>query len=545
MTNHELDARISRALSDLVPSDTFDKIAATLPTSREDTQPITVIHTRKPYRRLVAAVAACVILLGGVLGTLAYRDYHKVDAVIDIDVNPSIELKINHRDRVLSADAFNEDGERVLDGLKLKNAALDTAAAAIFRSMAVKGYVEDASGILVTVQNNDEDKTADLRRQLNTGIGEALTEHNINASIVHQALSAFDEAKQFADKHGISTGKAAFILEMVERAPDLNADRLADYHFAALASVAEQKGIDLHELVDYDAEDAAWGDLELSLEQLLEQAEQTLGVPLLTPDEVKKYTGFDEDFMSKVVFVKLELSWEGDIPVYQMEFISDEAVYEYAINAIDGSWMETETEKEMNSSTQSPPQTMRSTLPGGGTTATSARPFTTTTAWMDSFIGEEKAKTIALKEREAAGCDTDNVRDLTVQEYYDKGNSVYKVTFTIEDVQYCHTVHAVSGKIVKLEKTPCTTTTTTATTTQNRYIGRNMAVNIALIDADVNDAVVVSTIYCHLHEKEKEPYYYVEFYTDVARWEYRINAVYGDILRQQETPLTVPPSGLE
>ena len=307
---------------------------------------------------------------------------------------------------------------------------------------------------------------------------------------------------------------------------------------AALASVAAQKGIDLHELVDYDAENAAWGDLELSLEQLLEQAEQTLGVTLLTPDEVKKYTGFDEEFMSKVVFVKLELSWEGNIPVYQMVFISDEAVYEYAINAIDGSWMETETEKEMNSSTQSPPQTMRSTLPGGGTTATSARPFTTTTAWMDSFIGKEKAKAVALKEREAAGCNTDNVRDLTVQEYYDEGNSVYKVTFTIEDVQYCHTVHAVSGKIMKVEKTPVSTT---ATTTASTFISRNLAINRAVLDIEQSDRanIVVSTFYAHLHDDEAPPYWRVEFHTDTTRFEFKIHAVSGEMLSREEMPYTL------
>ena len=542
MTNRDLDTRISRAVNGLIPADSFDRIVNAIPTYQEDAPPLTVVKPHKSHKRLLAAVAACVLLAGAVLGGFGYRDSFTVASVIDIDVNPSIELKINRRDRVLSAEAFNDEGAQVLEGLSLRNAALDDAVASLVRSMAQKGFVVDESGILVTVQNNDEDKTADLRRQINTGIGEVLAEHDINASIVHQLLTALDEAKQFADKHGISTGKAAFILEMVQRAPDLNADKLAKYHFAALASVADQKGIDLHELVDYDDENAAWGDLEDTLLQQVQLAEQTLGITLLTPDEVKMRTGFDEDFMSKVVFVKLELSWEGDIPVYQLEFISDEAVYKYAINAIDGSWMETEEEKENATSTR--PQTIYSTLPGGGTTATSARPSTTTNAWMDSFIGEAKAKAIALKEREEAGADPAEAKNVTVKLYYNGEKSVYIVTFVIGDVQYCHDIHAVSGDILSVKKTIVTTTTTTPTaipTTQSPYINRNLAINRAVLDIDQSERanIVVSTFHARLHDDETPPYWRVEFHTDTTRFEFKIHAVSGEVLSREEMSYTL------
>ncbi len=540
MTNNELDTRISRVLNELVPDDTFDKITATISASPQEDGDIsvTVIIPKKPYRRILAAVSACVLLAGTVFGTLAYRDHNRIDTVIDIDVNPSIELAVNRRDRVLSADALNAEGEQVLSGLKLRNAALDTAAAAIIRSMAEKGYVSDASGILVTVQNNDANKTADLHRQINTGIGETLAEHDINASIVNQTLTAYDEAKRFADKHGISIGKAVFILGMVDLAPDLNADKLADYHFAALASVATQKGIDLHELVDYDDENAVWVDLEDSLQQQITQAEKKLGVTLLTPDEVKMRTGFDEEFMSKVVFVKLELAWDGDIPVYQMEFISDEAVYQYVINAIDGSWMPEE------STTQPPPQTIHSTLPDGSTTVLSGGISTTTTAWLDSFIGEEKAKAFALKEREQTGCDVDNVENLTAILFYDGEKSVYHVTSIFGDVKYTHTILATNGTILKVKKTAVSTTRTAKPALPLNYIADRIALHIALKDADAYESVIQHTIYYHLHDEANEPYWRVEFCTDVARWDYRVHADSGKILQRQQTLLTVPPSGL-
>lgn len=543
MTNRDLDARISRAMNKLVPSDTFDTIVAAIP---DDQQAVTVIKTKKTYKYLLAAAATVVLLLGGVLGSLAYRKQHTVDTRIDIDVNPSIEISINAADIVLSVEAYNTDGERVLDELALENTPLKQAVTAIFDSMVEKGFVGNASAILITVQNDGEARRTDIKRQINTGINAVLEEHDVNASVSHQTLSAYDEAKLFAGEHHISVGKAAFILGMVQRDPSLDADKLADYHFAALASVAKQRGIDLHELVDYNTENAAWGDLDELLQQQIEKAEQKLGIKLLTPNEAKTYTGFDETFMNAVVFVKFELAWEEDVPVYQMQFISDEAVYNYVISAIDGCWLPTEEEK--HNATAQPPQTIHSTMPNGSTTFVAGQISTTTTAWIDHFIGEKAAVDIAMQERKQVGCDIGKAENLTVKLHYNGEKSVYLVTFTIEDTRYTHSILATDGTILHVEKAFVSTTTTTTTIppTQNNYILRTRAINLALTDAgtDVIERVVQHTIYSHLHDEGDEPYWRVEFCTDTTRWGYRVHAESGAILHRQQTPLTEPPSGL-
>ena len=62
------------------------------------------------------ACAALVLALGsgGYVMLLVPVSY------VSIDVNPSIELELNRMDRVISAKAYNEDGEKVLEGLSLE-----------------------------------------------------------------------------------------------------------------------------------------------------------------------------------------------------------------------------------------------------------------------------------------------------------------------------------------------------------------------------------------------------------------------------------------
>jgi len=64
------------------------------------------------------AAAACLFLL---LVTGGYSVYARPVSYISIDVNPSIELGINRFGSVVSAVAYNEDGEDVLRDLSLKN----------------------------------------------------------------------------------------------------------------------------------------------------------------------------------------------------------------------------------------------------------------------------------------------------------------------------------------------------------------------------------------------------------------------------------------
>ncbi|MBQ8974528.1 MAG: hypothetical protein IJ072_02255, partial [Oscillospiraceae bacterium] len=56
-------------------------------------------------------------------------------ASVYMDVNPGIELDINSRNKVISAQGINSDGRRVLEGMKLKGTDVDVAVNALLGSM--------------------------------------------------------------------------------------------------------------------------------------------------------------------------------------------------------------------------------------------------------------------------------------------------------------------------------------------------------------------------------------------------------------------------
>ena len=73
--------------------------------------------TRRPvFGYAIAAI--CMFLL---LGAGGYSVYRQPVSYISIDVNPSVEIGINRFGRVVSTDAYNEDGRIVLQQLSLRN----------------------------------------------------------------------------------------------------------------------------------------------------------------------------------------------------------------------------------------------------------------------------------------------------------------------------------------------------------------------------------------------------------------------------------------
>ena len=89
---------------------------------------------------MAAAACLCVAVLGG--GVSFYQN-HRVDSVIGIDVNPSIELSVNRNEKVLQANPLNEDAETILDDMNLKNVDLDIAVNALIGSMVRNGYLSE------------------------------------------------------------------------------------------------------------------------------------------------------------------------------------------------------------------------------------------------------------------------------------------------------------------------------------------------------------------------------------------------------------------
>ena len=129
-----------------------------------------------------------------------------------------------------------------------------------------------------------------------------------------------------------------------------------------------------------------------------------------------------------VTYTKAELDYEDGIPVYEIEFYTADYKYEYEINALTGAVLK--REKEVNKSGNS-----GNDNPGNSDTGNSG-----------SYIGEERAKTIAL---DHAGFTSSQVRFSKAEFDYEDGIPVYEVEFYNGGMEYEYEINAITGSIVK------------------------------------------------------------------------------------------------
>ena len=118
-----------------------------------------VIYMEKKKNRSFAgfaAVAAVFVLL--IAGIFIAKNNgfgitnNSLAAVVSFDVNPSIELKVDNEEDVISVKGLNDDGKKVLEGMDLEDTDLEVAVNAIIGSMLKHGYINEmANSILLSV----------------------------------------------------------------------------------------------------------------------------------------------------------------------------------------------------------------------------------------------------------------------------------------------------------------------------------------------------------------------------------------------------------
>lgn len=151
---------------------------------------------RNIKRRVFAAAAcfvfACLVAFGG------HHVYITPVAAISVDINPSIELGVNCLDRVISADAYNEDGQELVDSLALENLSYEQAVECIVESSTVQALLASDESLEVSVACSDDARCDAMFSSL-----ERCTSRYRNASCHHVDSDEVDDAH----RAGLSFGK--------------------------------------------------------------------------------------------------------------------------------------------------------------------------------------------------------------------------------------------------------------------------------------------------------------------------------------------------
>lgn len=165
-----------------------------------------------PVKRTAMALAGIMvfILAGG-----GYVSYAAPVSSVSIDVNPSVELKMNVYDRVVGITGYNDDGEELAESLDVKNMYCTDAVNEVLQSEAVTSAQQDDGTVEVTVSSRMGNRSEKLRQRICDGT-------QVNAQNVYCLDN--QEDIESAKEAGISTGKYRAYLELKEVNPDITVD---------------------------------------------------------------------------------------------------------------------------------------------------------------------------------------------------------------------------------------------------------------------------------------------------------------------------------
>lgn len=213
----------------------FDSIKADDKLKRSTKQFISAKHEekaqffRKPaFRR--AAAAVCMILVLA-LGLEGYFWIQTPVSYISIDVNPSIELALNRFNRVVSAEAYNEEAAEILKGLSLKWKNYTDAMEEIVDGKEMNVYLTDEAELVFTVAT-DSGRNAELTSGIEAYCGN--TRHKCHSYSADTGI--VDEAHG----NGLSVGKYYAYLQLYQYDDTVTVDECKGMSVSHIHGLAEE-----------------------------------------------------------------------------------------------------------------------------------------------------------------------------------------------------------------------------------------------------------------------------------------------------------------
>ena len=184
----------------------------------------------------------CIVLLLSLSGGVALNTiYMRTDTLVAIDVNPSIELSTNKKNKVISINAKNKDANIILEDMELINVDLNIAVNAIIGSMLKHGYLQDDENtILISVSNKKEAKAKQIQNKIEKDFVDSLKIVDKRATCIKQKFSKSNALEKMADELNISIGKLQFINQILELDDTLDINILAGMSMNELKALAQE-----------------------------------------------------------------------------------------------------------------------------------------------------------------------------------------------------------------------------------------------------------------------------------------------------------------
>ena len=406
MKNKDVNKAIRQAFTHAAPN-VLDSVL-----SECETQKGTVIVMTEKKKvhwgiKLAAAAAMLALIIGVGFGAGTYRLDHRVVTTVSLDVNPSVELRVNRQERVLEALALNEDARTVMDGMDLEGSDLNVAVNAVIGAMVRNGYITELSNsVLISVDSEKDADAKALQEKLTAEVSKMLDKRDFAGAVLGQTVEPEEELKSKAEALGITVGKANLIDTIVREEEQ--------YSFEALAELT------VHQLTLILADKKLEVDHKLDVDFVGKPSEKGYIGRDAAKDAAVNHAGLSAQ---KVEAASVQLDFDDGLMVYEVEFVCDGWEYDYEINALDGTVLD--ADKEFTGQEQLPIQPP------------------------DGNIGEQLAVETALNH---AGLPMDQVDWVDCQMEEDDGVKYYEVTFRSGTWEYEYEIGAYSPVVLDWDR---------------------------------------------------------------------------------------------
>lgn len=331
------NAKIKQAYVNAVP-DICDVILSDCEKGKGTVVMMAETKKKKSIVKYMMAAAGMLVVLGA--GTLLLNSYqvnYKVASTISLEVNPSIQIMVNEKERVLEVKALNKDGAIVVGDMDFSGSDIDVTVNALIGSMLRNGYLNElANSILISVDNDDPVKGGRLQEKLTEEVNQLLEADGFFGAVLGQTLMNDNTLQQQADRYGITTGKAQLIQQILDSTTGHTFEELAPLSINELNLIIASGAAEMEKVSTLgNASDKAYIGEEKAKEAAFAHAGVAAG---------------------DVIYYEMDMDVEKGVMVYEIDFKCGGYEYEYDVNARTGDIVKNkkEIDDDMPRGTQSP-----------------------------------------------------------------------------------------------------------------------------------------------------------------------------------------------
>jgi len=171
------------------------------------------------YKKIFIGIASIAILAGLIIGC---GTVSADDAYVTLDINPSIDLTVNGKDKVIDANALNEDGELLLLELDLVGENVDDAIALIIDEAINLGFIDiESAETLVSVSaiSTTAELGETVRNKIMEHVNNAFKDRGMMGKAVEKAFDGSTVA--LAGALGVSPAQYNLAMKACELVDDI------------------------------------------------------------------------------------------------------------------------------------------------------------------------------------------------------------------------------------------------------------------------------------------------------------------------------------